>query len=117
MRQKIKDIEAQIDALNTTKQSCIDTYLATENNYIFISDHALVRYMERIENILLLGSTDAEKLLSYPGDLGYFRKKVLPKELQKKILKDDKGWYRQGQITYIVKNLTLITIIKQRTKR
>ncbi len=113
MRQKIKDIEQQIEDLNTIKQKYIDIYLKEESSYIYISDHALVRYIERIENILLLGNTDKEKLASFNVDLGYYRRKVLSKEEQRRILKEDKGWFRKDNVTFIVKNLTLITVIKK----
>lgn len=115
MRQQIKDIEEVIDLLKTKKKEYVRKYIEEETNYIYFTDHAMVRYLERVENILLLGNTDQEKLHSYPGDLTAIRKEILPAERQKHILWNDIDNYRISDKVYLViKGLAVVTVIKRK---
>ena len=116
IRKQIAETYSQIEALKSLRESQLKDYISTSSNYIYISDHALVRYIERVENILLLGNTDREKLQSFPTHREY-RTDVLTKEEQKTILEQDKGYFVKNGYTYILRNLTLITIIKPKRKR
>ena len=115
IRKQIAETYSQIEALKSLRESQLKDYISTTSNYIYISDHALVRYLERVENILLLGNTDKEKLQSFPNHQVY-RQDIFSKDEQKTILKQDKGYFVRNGYTYILRNLTLITIIKPRKK-
>ncbi len=112
MRNKLLQIYEQIDQLKEQQNKLTEEYISSYSNYYYVSDHALVRYIERVENILLLGNTDEEKLLSYPGDTMVFRKKAMPIEIQLAMLEHKRGWHKHNNLTYITRGLTLVTIIK-----
>ena len=116
MRDKLLGVYQQIEQLKKTQDELTKQYIDEYSNYYYVSDHSLVRYIERVQNILLLGNTDEEKLLSYPGDLTHFRKTAMPKEIQLAMLEHKRGWHKHNNITYVTRNLTLVTIIKKKDK-
>jgi len=87
---------------------------------IYVSDHAIVRYLERVEKIKLQGTTDTNKIFKYLRegaiDAKELRTKILTKPEMRHIVSNEISRYEKQGYIYIIKNLGLITIYKKETK-
>ena len=118
-RKLIKKLLATRDEINSIIQSEMVKYieeLEDDENGLYITDHAIVRYFERIKG-LELDSQDTDKAIyqivnKYGINLAKERKQILPIKLDRKILRSDKSLHTIDGIVYVVKNLAIITIYK-----
>jgi hypothetical protein len=111
MRQVIKSLEQDIAALRDIKHKHIKEYVkSTPGALLYITDHAKVRFLERGENLLLLGTSDKERLLSAGKAVYNLRDRMLSREEQERILLNDLTRWHRGTLTFIIANLTVITV-------
>ncbi len=99
--------------IKTAKEKYIDSFHGKP--LIFISDHATVRYLERIKH-QQLGEQDDEgdKLHTYLRkhniDARELRDDILSAKEMKHIVSNEIKRYTKGNFTYIIDKLTLVTI-------
>jgi len=111
MRQAIKALDEGIASLQAIKKTKVHEYInGTKGDLLFISDHAKVRFLERSENLLLLGDTDKERLLSAGTNAYNLRERMLSRADQEEILKKDIKRYYKNKMRYIILNLTVVTV-------
>ena len=117
MREKIVELDLKLDMLREERRDMVRQYIEEETNYLYVTDHAIVRYLERVENILLTGDTDQDKLRNYTGCLELVRKDILSKEQQKQIMYQNIQNFRISKDCYVVvKGLTVVTVIKRKNR-
>jgi len=78
---------------------------------IFVSDHAIVRYLERVKGWTFKSDTDAERLGVYNGYIGKVRDEMLTLEEDRKILRSQLSFYTRGKYAYVIKELSIVTVI------
>lgn len=95
-------------------------YLNTHTNYIFITDHAIIRYLERVEDVgtYALKGSEAQRVTQYiklSGSSGtHLRNKILSQQEQHEIVLNDIHDYHKDGHIYVIRNLALVTITKIR---
>jgi len=98
----------------------IEKYIQKTSKLIFLTDHSIVRYLERVKGLTLSGKADIRKvqqyLRKYQVDANELRAEMLNKEEMLHILKNNIVLYPKGDFTYVFENLTLITILKRTNK-
>ncbi len=101
--------------LNRLKKEYMDQY----QDLIYITDHAIVRYLERIKGMNLFPyqmENDAETITAYlriNQIIGKeLREQILPQGVQRRIIQEEISDYRLDGYTYVIRNLSLVTIIK-----
>ncbi len=92
-----------------------DEYLdACDGAPVYISDHAIVRYLERVKELRLHGTTDSNKVYTYLRRTGRnpkeLREEILSEKEQRHIVSNEVIMYDRQGFIYVVKNLALITI-------
>ena len=110
-------IEKEIDVLT-------DEYLEEfkGEHLIWISDHAIIRYIERVELFYVPESTISEKdrvakwfsVMKINPET--FRNGILTLQEQEDIVRKRKTSYSKNGFRYLIKNLTLISIIPIKKK-
>ena len=114
IRDKLKYLYKHIDDIKSDISTITTDYINDlgGDKGIYISDHAIVRYLERIENYSFnKGFTDSEKLNSYPGYIKDIRDIMLTLEEDRKILLNQKPFFNRGKYSYIIKELTVVTVL------
>ena len=98
--------------IKTAKQryitACQDTPL------IYISDHATVRYMERVQHIQFTEGEDGDKLHQYTREnninIRKLRSEILSNPEMRHIVENEIKRYTKQGFTYIIDKLSLITV-------
>lgn len=89
---------------------------------LFMTDHAIVRYIQRVLGDKLpeshLGEKDmVTKYITRNGlDSIKFRNTILTPEEQLDILKRNTTFYTKGEWTYVIRNYTLVSVIPKKEK-
>lgn len=103
-----------IERLRSLKKA----YIREHSSYIYISDHAIVRYIERVKGDSLYpfkGDNDAQTIDNYLKYMnmygGTLRNEILSENEQKRIVNEEMQVYKKDGFAYIIKNLSLVTII------
>ena len=112
VREELRQLHIDREENMKNIQKLTHAYLKEEGPYIYISDHAIVRYMERVKGFQFIGQTDQEKIEELTMPPERIRKQILSTEEQKEILSKNIKFYKKGDFKYVINNLTLITIIK-----
>ncbi len=99
--------------INTAKKKYIDSL--GSNPLIFISNHATVRYLERVlDHQLGDEDNDGDKLHTYLRkhniDARELRKEILSVGEMKHIVSNEIKRYTKGNYTYIIDKLALVTV-------
>ena len=116
MRAELKRLDRVKQAAFRETQSLTDHYIKTLGNDrgIYISDHAIVRYLERIKHIgRLEGMTDDVYMHGISIPLEEIRDEMITLEEDRKILKGQKAMYVRGDIVFIIKELTVVTVLNK----
>lgn len=87
LNEKIRDIESTLAHLNIE--------IAKLNIKIDISDHAIVRYVERVHGI----------------DMKKMKNKIITKDLKKEVKKGGNGTYIVGDFKVVVRGGVIVTIL------
>jgi len=112
-----KDINAEIQCI---KKEYLKEYEGVQ--VVWISDHAIVRYIERVLGEKVpeshLGEKDSVvKYLTRNGLDGLeFRNQILSVEEQHEIMQKDITFYVKGGWTYVLRDYTLVSIIPTKDK-
>ena len=117
----IATIRCELERLDRVKRSAYKLTQSITEEYIrkldgkrgiFISDHAMVRYMERVKNYTFDSSmTDTEKLSTLRIPPQRIRKEMLSLEEDRTILRGQKTLYNKGKYSYLIKELTIVTVL------
>ena len=98
----------------------LDSYLKAceEDSAIFITDHAIVRYLERVKGLSLTkGTNDHETVSIYLSETNtrayILREKVLSKKQMRACLLSGKPHFKIGNYRYVFVDFNLITIINR----
>jgi len=117
MREQIHKLDEKLEELKAERREMVREYIKEEESYLYVSDHAIVRYLERECGVDLMGSTDQERLSNYNGSLEKVRKRVVSVEQQKQIMYQNIENFRISDDCYVVvKGLTVVTVIKRKKK-
>ena len=96
-----------------SKTSAYINALEPDEHGIYITDHAIVRYLERVCGVVFpCDLSDEDKLKWYKVPPETVRKEMLTLEDDRTILNKQKGFYIKYDYAYIIKELTLVTVIK-----
>jgi len=115
-RDKLKEAIIVRDNSMETVSQLTTSYINAlgTNRGIYISDHAIVRYLERVKGVTFNNSlTDAAKLDNYWQAPEEIREEMLTLEEDRFILKKQLHFYRRPNTNYgyIIKNLTITTVL------
>jgi hypothetical protein len=117
MKEKIIALDVAMEELQKCRDTLLHKYESKNNKrgLIYISDHAIVRYLERIQGIELPNiESDVDKISAYlaenniPGD--ELRRQILPIQIQRYVLRNKIKEYHYGNMIMIFDNFTLITV-------
>ena len=90
--------------------------LGPDQKGIYISDHAIVRYLERVKGKIFdkaMTDTQIMERLSYmEGYVGDIRDEMISIQEDRDILKSQKSFFRKDGFGYIIKELAVVTVIK-----
>ena len=90
---------------------------ACDTEPIYITDHSMVRYLERIKGLFLGSGSDLEKIKRYIRHSDYtfkqLRDEILTEREMRHIVANEVKRYEKGDCIYIIKNLSLVTIYKK----
>ena len=92
-------------------------YLDEYADYIYITDHAIIRYLERVLDLgtHTLNGSEEDKVNQYLKIAGMsgksIRDTILTRGEQRTIMQQQISRYSKDGMIYIIKNLTLITIV------
>lgn len=80
---------------------------------LYVSDHAIVRYLERVKGIELPTTelSDYDTLMSLNIDIESVRKEIVSIEQSREILRRQYRYFRLNGYSLIIKNLTIVTVI------
>lgn len=115
LRELIHERKVLNNKIECVKKVYLDEYEG--QSVLFISDHAIIRYIERVIGDELshshLGDKDTiAKYVYGKGMTGYeFRNQILTVEEQRLIIKSNITFFKKGEWVYIIRDYTLTTII------
>jgi len=114
MRSKIKNLLSQKYDLQQQIDMEIERYINnTEGNLLYISDHALIRYMERQEQFVFTSKDDRDKIKELPISPEQIREQMLTREDQERIVRMRGDKYTKNGLSFICRYLTIITVLKE----
>ena len=112
-RDKLKELLKQKKELvEKIVEATRDYVRSTDSNLLYITDHAIARYLERVLKMNFPEDlSDEEKI--YAGGIPpeQIRKEILSKEDELKILYGDLKYYNKGNIKLIADNLAILTVL------
>lgn len=92
----------------------VEKYIeSTEGNLVYISDHALIRYMEREKGFKFKSNIQQEMIKELPYPPEKIRAEMLTRSDQEKIVRRKGERFRKNDLTFVVKSLTVITVLKE----
>jgi len=114
-RADLKGLYAARENIDQDIQKFTDLYIEALDGKrgIFISDHAIVRWLERIRKIDLIGETDTERLYNLKRDIKELRERMLTLEEDRTILKGRKRFFLKDNYTMVIRGLTVVTILEK----
>ena len=104
-------LRSSVDELITEYTKTYIDQLGDDERGLYITDHAMVRYLERVKGYILRGDTDEEKLSHYNSSLTKLRNEMLTVAEDRRILTMRKSANKIRDYIYIVKNLAVVTVI------
>ncbi len=78
---------------------------------IYISDHAIVRYLERVKGQEFDDSLTDENKLKDCGYIGHIRDEMLSLDEDREILRNRKSFFFKDGYGYIIKELAVVTVL------
>jgi len=114
-RVELKELYIARDLIDHSIQSRTHSYIAELNGKrgIYITDHAIVRYLERIKGHSFDNSdSDLDKLDKAVVDYKTIRDEMLTLDEDREILQKRLNFFRRGPYGYVIKGLSIITVIK-----
>jgi len=112
MRYAIVALQEALDHIKALREQKVAQYLSTDPDIIYISDHAKVRYLERIEHIKLYGHNDKERLRSACANTKGLEERMLSIEERRMIVKEGLSEYTRGNARFVIKNLKAVTVTR-----
>jgi len=115
LRTELKEKYNELYDMRTSIQCTTEAYIKELDGRrgIYISDHAIRRYLERVK-----GFTLNDEL----SDIDYIRQVVVPLEVirdemltlveDREILRGQKQMYKRGRYSYIIKELCIVTVLQ-----
>ena len=113
-RKQLKELYAERAEVDSSIQAMTHNYLLDLKGArgIFITDHAIVRYLERVKGIVFNDIfEDTEKLKHKGFKPDIVREEMLSLDEDREILKKRSSFYNKGSYGYIVKELSIITVL------
>jgi len=113
LRQSLKADYRAKELLRQSIQADTEQYIESlqGGRGLFISDHAIVRYLERVKGWTFRTETDKSKLNEYCGYLGKIREEMLTLDEDREILTSQKTTFRKGNCLYVIKELAIVTVL------
>ena len=112
----LKLLQVNTELQKQLKKSA-DKYIKEKGQLLYYSDHAIVRYIERVLNQTTIEGTDEEKVATYlaenklKGDK--LREGILTPLQKKVILLLQLKRYVTDEHIYVIRDLTVITILNK----
>ena len=114
IRKELRNALIEREELHKKIQSLSAQYLnSNPDRYIYVSDHALVRYLERVMDIELKGDTDTEKLRSAPFSPEHIRKFMMSKADEIEIVSKGKNFHETEECVLVCRALTIVTVMNK----
>jgi hypothetical protein len=112
-RKELKELLIQKTELQKKIDSLIEEYITETqgDNLLFITDHAIVRYMERVKGYNFKSDNDKDKIKELSRSPESIRKEMLSYDDQLRIIRQKGERYNKGNVVYITKNLAVITVM------
>ena len=114
-RTALKDSYTELKALHEKMNAQKVAYVKSLDEGdpgLYITTHAIVRYIERIKGIPLMGKDDAEKAKNYLGKFSDLREEMLDEKEGHEIILNHRRFYPRKGYTLVVDGLTLLTVTK-----
>jgi len=112
MHHTIVALQEALDSIKALRDQKVDIYLRTAKDILHISEHAKVRYLERIEHLKLHGYLDKDRLASAQTNIDGLEDRMLSREDKEKIVRDGIKIYQKGKARFVIVNLTVVTVTK-----
>ena len=115
LRKELKEMYELREHIDKKIQGATDAYIKELDGKrgIYISDHAIVRWLERIRKIDMIGESDQERLGNLQRNIGELRERMLTLAEDRKILLGRKRFFFKDNYTMIIKGLTVVTIMEK----
>lgn len=114
LRKQLKNLHEEKARLTEHITKVSKDYVASlgDTKGIFISDHSILRYLERVKGYKIPnGSSDTDKLNRLDVDLAAIRLEMLTLEEDRLIISKQLYYYKKANHTYIIKNLSIVTVL------
>jgi hypothetical protein len=117
-RKELKELLKKREELHTDIQRLSVKYVEEykDGRLIYITDHAIVRYMERILGMQLEGNTDREKIEHSNIPPENIRKLMLSKDDETEIVLRGKNFHETDNCVLVCQTLAVVTVIKKQEK-
>ena len=113
LRDQIKEKMRLRDKLNEELQVLMNEYVKTPGPYIYISEHAIVRFMERVKGFEFKAKEDTDKIKELPYPPEKIRAEIMSVDEQREAaIKRVRFWKKNGFV-YVINALTLITVYRE----
>ena len=117
IRTDLKNLYSQRTKIQTALLEATEKYIEEcgDSPLLYITEHAIVRYLERVKGKTFDESlSDADKLRTQGWPPEKVREQMLTKAQQLDVVKHARSRLNIGEFTYIIKNLSVITVTKKR---
>jgi len=122
-RKKISSLKVMRNKMHQKIKLLSEDYIKEfdeSERLIDISDHAIVRYLQRKKNQELFGFNDTEKVANYLSenetDYDELIEKILPRDKQENAIEIGATVYKYKDLKYVIKNFTVVTIMSHDEK-
>jgi len=114
VRFELKTLLKERELLHNKIQKLSAKYVEEyDDRLIFVTDHAIVRYMERVLEMELVGETDQDKIKNSNIPPQNIRKLMLTYEDEKEIVLKGKNFHETEQCVLICQGLAVVTVIRK----
>ena len=114
LRKRIKEKMELRDKLNEELQKDMYEYAQTPGPYIYVTEHAIIRYMERVKGFKFKSDNDIDKIKELPYPPERIRTEMMSLgEQREAVIKRTRFWRKNGFI-YVINALTLVTVLEDK---
>ncbi len=119
-RKILKSMYKKIDLIKDDIRVITKKYIAKlkpNEHSIYISDHAIVRFLERVKGVEFPDNSmsDEDKIKLYSSTsgryIGYIRDEMLTIEEDRKILNHQMTYFHRENYLYVIKELCITTVL------
>jgi len=122
-RMKLKSLLTCREVLDAEIRATTAAYLEeySGQNIIWISDHAIIRYIERVKkHVVPEGISDKDRVVKYLDEHRLngekFREGILTQDEQILIARNDVRCFHKDGFRYVIKGLALVSVVPNKKK-